>query len=154
MAVNGIGADTGRAANGTNAKLKTQISTQWCRPQQRQWMRAMRCCHLPMRWTMPCLRGESHQQATNVPGTPVWHFQPLANADGRVDWRAWTRTELCNVAIHVDSLLDGNDCPLSTGHLPGGTAAAQAVAKKDRLADTSWILPMSHLACPAEALSS
>jgi hypothetical protein len=60
--------------------------------------------------------------------------------------------ELCNVVVNMDDLSSGVDCPLSPGLLPGSATAIQAAAKKDRPAGTSWILPMSHLAFPAEAL--
>jgi hypothetical protein len=43
---------------------------------------------------------------------------------------------------------------LSLGHLLGGATTIQAAAKKDRPAGTSWIMPVSHLASPVEALSS
>ncbi len=86
-------------------------------------------------------------------GSSVLHFRPLVDVDGRVEWRVQTRTELCTVVIDMDKLLGGVDCLLSPGYLPSGATAVQAIAKKDCPAGTSWILPVSHLASPAEAMS-
>jgi hypothetical protein len=92
MAVNGIGADTGGAADGANVNLQMQIPSRQCQPLRRQLMRVTRRCHLPTCWTTPCWREESHQQATKVPETPVRHFRPLADADGRPKWRVQMKT--------------------------------------------------------------
>jgi hypothetical protein len=54
------------------------------------------------------------------------------------------------VLVYVEKLLGGVDCPLSLGHLPGSATTVQAVAKKNRLAGMSWILPVSQMASPAE----
>jgi hypothetical protein len=49
------------------------------------------------------------------------------------------KTELWDVVMDVDKLSGGVDCPLSPGHLPGGTTAVQTAAKKDPPAGMSWI---------------
>jgi hypothetical protein len=62
------------------------------------------------------------------------------------------RTELCAMVINMDKLLGGVYCPLSLCYLLGSTTAVLAAAQKDHPVGMSWILPVSCLASPVEAL--
>ncbi len=84
MAVNDIGADTGRAAKGANANLPTQIPTRRRRllwRQRRMWAR--RHHRLPTCRMTLCWRGESHSAGNQHAGN-----SRRASTSG--PWRTWT----------------------------------------------------------------
>ena len=69
------------------------------------------------------------------------HFKPLANADGRAEYKRRTKMELCDVVEDVGKL-DSAGGDGSSGQLPGATPIQLvSTMKKDRPAGTSWILP-------------
>ena len=69
------------------------------------------------------------------------HFKPLANADGRAEYKRRTKMELCDVVEDVGKL-DNAGGDGSSGQLPGATPIQLvSTMKKDRPAGTSWILP-------------
>jgi serine/threonine-protein kinase OSR1/STK39 len=78
-----------------------------------------------------CLQKDPNRRPTCHELLAHRHFRPLADADGRTEWRLRTKTELCDVVIDVDKLTV----------LPDGTTTIQCTAKKVRPAGTSWILP-------------
>jgi serine/threonine-protein kinase OSR1/STK39 len=80
-----------------------------------------------------CLQKDPNRRPTCHELLAHRHFRPLADADGRTEWRVRTKTELCDVVIDVDK----------STVLPDGTATIQCTTKKDRPAGTSWILPGS-----------
>ena len=97
-----------------------------------------------------CLQKDPSRRPTCQELLSHRHFRPLADADGRAEWRFRTRTELCDVVVDVEKSSGSVDCPISPGHLPGCATAVQ----KDRPAGTSWILPGGSPASPVEASSS
>ena len=70
------------------------------------------------------------------------HFKPLANADGRAEYKRRTKMELCDVVEDVGKLDSAGGGDGSSGQLPGATPIQLvSTMKKDRPAGTSWILP-------------
>jgi serine/threonine-protein kinase OSR1/STK39 len=91
------------------------------------------------------------------------HFQPLANADERAQWRGRTKKEVCDMVEDVEKSGSGNSvvtaaaAPVAVGvggdqteedsssrNLAGGATPIIIATntKRDRPAGTSWIFPM------------
>jgi len=86
-----------------------------------------------------CLQKDPSKRPTCQDLLTHRHFKPLATVDGRAQWRARTKAELCDVVEDVGTL--GSSAG-GNGHLPGATPIQiVSTTKKDRPAGTSWILP-------------
>ena len=87
-----------------------------------------------------CLQKDRSKRPTTQELLAHRHFKPLADEDGRAEWRKRTKTELCDEVDDVGGEIRGED--KQSENLPGASPISIVLnTHKDRPAGTSWILP-------------
>jgi len=88
-----------------------------------------------------CLQKDRSKRPTTQELLAHRHFKPLAEEDGRAEWRNRTKTELCDEVQDVGET-SGDEGKSSSENLPGASPISIVLnTHKDRPAGTSWILP-------------
>ena len=114
---------------------------------------------IPLLWSQSfrsmialCLQKDPSKRPTCQELLAHPHFQPLADAEVRAEWRGRTKQDVCDVVEDVEKSGSSGTVAAaagdmaaeksSPGRLVGGATAVIATnAKRDRPAGTSWILP-------------